>query len=207
MAGQIRRRRRSVRNRFDASRYRRRAMILDVAELVIRKNGKRVITMQRCVAWLLAIASLLIVRPSLAFEGVEITGTAEKLQIELSNATVDNALAALRSTFGVKCRCPASGRRVTGVYRGNIRGVLSRLLEGEDYVIKASPSGDLEVIALGTNASPQPNPVYSPSGAAGPGDEARGRGSPNLSGPSPSYAAAPATAVGDETRGRGPPGR
>jgi hypothetical protein len=159
-------------------------------------------TMQRCVAWLVAVTSLLIVEPSLAFDGVQIVGTTEKLQIELSNATVDNALAALRSTFDLKCRCPASGRRVTGVYRGNIRSVLSRLLEGDDYVVKASPSGGLEVIMLGASVSSPRNPGY-PSSAAGLGDEARGRGSPNLT--SPSYAAAPATAVGDEARGHAPP--
>ena len=61
--------------------------------------------MQKFVAWLLAFASLLIVKPSFAFDGVRIVGTAEKLQIELSNATVDNALAALRSAFDFKCLC------------------------------------------------------------------------------------------------------
>jgi hypothetical protein len=174
---------------------------LDV-ELVIRKNGKRVITMQSCVAWLVAVSALLIAGQSLAFDGVQIAGTAEKLQIELSDATVDNALAALRSTFDLKCSCPASGRRLTGVYRGNIRSVLSRLLEGDDYVVKASPSGGLEVIVLGPNASRQPSSGYPASRAAGLGDEARGRESPNPTRSSPSSKAAPATAVGDETRGR-----
>jgi hypothetical protein len=177
---------------------------LDVAELAIRKNGKRVITVQRCVAWLVAVSSLLIAGQSLAFDGVQIAGTAEKLQIELSDATVDNALAALRSTFDLKCSCPASGRRVTGVYRGNIRSVLSRLLEGDDYVVKASPSGGLEVIVLGPNASPrQPGSGYPTSRAAGLGDESRGReSSPNPTRSSPSSRAAPATAAGDESRGR-----
>src|SRR5258708_2632957 len=97
--------------------------------------------MQKVVAWLLAAASLLIVQPSFAFDGVKVAGTAEKLRIELSNATVDNALTALRSVFDLKCRCSPLDRRVTGVYQGNISRVLSRLLEGDDYVIKTSPSG------------------------------------------------------------------
>ena len=181
-----------------------RTTTLDVLWLVTGSNRKRAITMTKLVIWSLAFASLLIVKSSFAFDGVRIVGTAEKLRLELSNATVDNALAALQSQFDLKCRCPASGRRVTGVYRGNIRSVLSRLLEGGDYVVKASASGGLEVIVLGPNGSPQPNPGSPPSRAAGLGDEARGRESPNLTRPSPSTA--PATAAGDEMRGRRPPG-
>jgi hypothetical protein len=176
--------------------------------LVIGSNGKRAITTQKFVAWMLAFASLLIVKPTYAFDGVQIVGTVEKLQIELSNATVENALVALRSAFDFKCRCsPPMDRRVTGVYRGNISRVLSRLLEGYNYVIKTSPSGAIEVIVLRANASP--NPSYA-SSLVTPvvDDEARGRVSSGLSQPSPRPTSSPATVVDDETRGRpsrGPP--
>jgi hypothetical protein len=178
--------------------------------LTFGSNGKRAITVQKFIPWMLAFASLLIVKSSFAFDGVRIVGTAEKLQIELSNATVGNALVALRSAFNFECRCsPPIDRRVTGVYRGNIGRVLSRLLEGYDYVIKTSPSGAVEVIVFRANASPQPNPSYASSPATTVvDDETRGRASSNLSQPSPSYASAPATVLDDETRGRpsrGPP--
>ena len=37
--------------------------------------------------------------------GVKVAGTAEKLKLEVSNATIDNALAALRSAVDFKCLC------------------------------------------------------------------------------------------------------
>jgi hypothetical protein len=168
--------------------------------LAIGSNGKRAITMRRFVASLIAVASLLIVKPSFAFDGVKVAGTAEKLKIEVNNATIDNALAALRSAVDFKCRCsPPLDRRVTGVYQGNIRRVLSRLLEGDDYVIKTSSSGALEVIVLRTNGSPPRGPNYASSSAAAVDDESRGRASRDL--PQPS-ASPPATVVDDESRGR-----
>jgi hypothetical protein len=155
--------------------------------------------MQKFVAWLLAFASLLIVQPSFAFDGVKVAGTAEKLKIEVSNATVDNVLAALRSAVDFKCSCsPPMDRRVTGVYQGNIGRVLSRLLEGYNYVIKTSPSGAVELVFLRTNAALQPGLAYPSSPATIVDDESRGRGSPALSQPKPP----PTAIVEDETRGR-----
>jgi hypothetical protein len=163
--------------------------------------------MQKFVAWSLAFASLLIVTPSFAFDGVKVAGTAEKVRIEVSNATVDNALAALRSAVHFKCSCsPPLDRRVTGVYQGNIGRVLSRLLEGYDYVIKTPASGTVEVIVLRTNASPQPGPAYASSPATVVDDEARGRPSPNLSQPAPDHASSPPPNLDDERRGRAPRG-
>jgi hypothetical protein len=163
--------------------------------------------MQKFVAWLLAFALLLIVTPSSAFDGVKVAGTAEKLKLEVSNATVDNALATLRSAVDFKCLCsPPLDRRVTGVYQGNIRRVLARLLEGYNYVIKTSPSGFVEVIVLRANASPELNPGYASSLGTVVGDEARGRPSPGLSPTSPSYPSSPPAVVDDETRPRPPRG-
>ena len=162
---------------------------------------------QKSVAWLLAFVSLLIVTPSFAFDEVKVAGTAEKLKLEVSNATVDNALAALRSAVDFKCSCsPPLDRRVTGVYQGNIRRVLSRLLEGYDYVIKTSASGMVEVIVLATNVSPRPGPAYASSPASVVDDKSRGRPSPNLSQPDPSYASPPPPNADDERRGRRPRG-
>jgi hypothetical protein len=177
-------------------------MTLNVAWLVFESNGRRASTVQKSVAWSLAFASLLIVTPSFASDGVMVAGTAEKLKLEVSNATVDNALATLRSAVDFKCLCsPPLDRRVTGVYQGNLRRVLSRLLEGDNYVIKTSRSGAVEVIVLRTNGAPQRSPRYSSSPATVVDDETRGRASADLPRP---RASPPATVVDDETRGRAP---
>jgi hypothetical protein len=110
-------------------------------------------TMRSFASWSLALALLLIVRPAFGIDGVRITGTAAKLQMELSDNTVDEALTELRSAFGLKCRCSISlDRRVTGLYQGNINRVLSRLLDGYNFVVKTSASGDVELIVLEASA-------------------------------------------------------
>jgi hypothetical protein len=129
--------------------------------------------MRRLVLWSLAFAILLIVKPSFGLDGIRVIGTAEKLQLELSNNTVDEALTALQSAFDLKCRCSISlDRRVTGLYQGNISRVLSRLLEGYNFVVITSPSGGLELIVAGagvpTNLAqgvPQQIPGYASSPA------------------------------------------
>jgi hypothetical protein len=176
-------------------------MTLKVAGLAL-SNGKRASTMQKSVAWSLSFALLLTGTPSFAADGVVVAGTAEKLKLEVSNATVDSALASLRSAVDFKCLCsPPLDRRVTGVYQGNLRRVLSRLLEGDNYVIKTSRSGAVEVIVLRANGAPQRGPSYSSSPVTGVDDEARGRASAD---PPQPRASAPATVVDDERRGRAP---
>ncbi len=179
--------------------------------MIIVSHGRRAITTQKFVARLFALALLLVVTPSFAFDGVKVAGTAEKLRIEVSNATVDDALAALRSAVDFKCSCPPPlDRRVSGAYQGNIGRVLSRLLEGYDHVIKTSPSGMVEVIVVRTNASPGAGPSYAASPAAVVGDEARGRPSPKLAQPDADRAPPPPPNLDDERRGRpprGPPSR
>src|SRR5580704_12164744 len=64
--------------------------------------------MRSLASWSLALALLLIVRPAFGLDGVRVTGTAAKLQMELNDNTVDEALTELRSAFGLKCRCSIS---------------------------------------------------------------------------------------------------
>ena len=130
--------------------------------------------MRRFVSWSLALALLLTVRPAFGLDGVRVTGTAAKLQLELNDNTVDQALTELRSAFGVTCRCSISlDRRVTGLYQGNINRVLSRLLEGYNFVVKTSSSGNVELIVIDASAPaslaqsvPPPISGYTSSSAA-----------------------------------------
>jgi hypothetical protein len=133
-------------------------------------GDKGATTMRRFASWSLALALLLIVRPTFGLDGVRVTGTAAKLQLELTDNTVDQALTELRSAFGLKCRCTISlDRRVTGLYQGNINRVLSRLLEGYNFVVKTSSSGDVELIVFDATLAqgvPPPIPGYAPAATA-----------------------------------------
>jgi hypothetical protein len=139
-------------------------------------GDKGSITMRRLVSRSFALSCisvlLLSVAPAFGLDAVRLAGTPDKLRLELNDATVGDALAALQSAFDMKCRCPpAMDRRVTGDFQGNIGRVLARLLEGNDYVIKTTPSGAVEVIIPGANAAAAsaqavPSPRYASSPAA-----------------------------------------
>ena len=138
-------------------------------------GDKRAITVRRQVSWSLALSSalaILLSAPAFGLDPVRLAGTPDQLRLELSDATVGDALAALQSAFDMKCRCPPlMDRRVTGVFQGSIGRVLARLLEGNDYVIKTTQSGAVEVIIPGTSAPAAaaqavPNPSYASSPAA-----------------------------------------
>src|SRR5262249_46994275 len=109
-------------------------------------------------AWSLSLVILFFAFPSFGLAGTQVTGTAAKLQLELDNTTVEDALAELTAAFGLKCRCAVPlERRVSGLYTGNINQVLSRLLDGYNFVVKTSPSGEIELIVLGQSS---PSPMY-----------------------------------------------
>jgi len=82
---------------------------------------------------------------------VRIAGSADAIQIEAYNASLDEILGKLRAEFGLQIRAnEAVQARISGTYRGSLRTVVSRLLDGYNYVIeRKSEHGALNVIVLG----------------------------------------------------------
>jgi hypothetical protein len=71
------------------------------------------------------------------------------LTVATSDASIAEALLALQAKFEVSVRPQASlGHRLNGRYSGSLRNVVSRILNGYNFVMK-SEAGHLEVIVIG----------------------------------------------------------
>jgi hypothetical protein len=90
-----------------------------------------------------------IVQPALA--EVRVSGRAGTLKIEARHATVDEILRVLQTSY--KFRFVSSGvlsNQVNGTYTGSLPRVVSRLLEGHDYVMRSSAAGvQVSIISAG----------------------------------------------------------
>jgi len=85
---------------------------------------------------------------------VSVSGEAGALKLETRGATLNEVLRALQSTF--KFRYQDTGTLndvISGTYAGSLRGVITRLLEGHDFVMHGSLS-DLSVEILAPKNAP-----------------------------------------------------
>jgi hypothetical protein len=73
---------------------------------------------------------------------VHLSGTRELLVLQVHDATMPEILAAVQSAFDLEVTLNgATARKFTGAYTGSLRNVLSRLLTGEDYVLRFASDG------------------------------------------------------------------
>jgi hypothetical protein len=96
---------------------------------------------------------------------VRFSGTPDRVVLTMNDATIADILAALRSAFDVEVNLTGgTARRFSGVYSGSVRQVLSRLLTGNDYVLRSGSDGiSIRLMGDGTADSPA---ASSPSPAA-----------------------------------------
>jgi hypothetical protein len=131
--------------------------------------------------WLLhpMALSLVLVCVACARAGAEVqlSGTQDNVVLRANNATMAEILSGLSSTFKLRIEFTgSSARQFSGAYSGSLRRVLSRLLVGEDYVIRSAGDG-INIVLLGPKGAgptlrlaagdPEPvNPVQGWSPAA-----------------------------------------
>jgi hypothetical protein len=83
---------------------------------------------------------------------VHLSGTLDRFVLQAHDATMPEILDAVRSAFDLDVTLKgASARKFTGTYSGSVRQVLSRLLAGENYVLRHAAEGT-SIILLGTSA-------------------------------------------------------
>jgi hypothetical protein len=93
-----------------------------------------------------AMSAAVFVRPAGA--DVTVIGDPEAVELDAQDASVEDALNALRASFGVRHRSwVALTQTVSGSYRGSLRHVIAKLLDRYDYVTKAS-AGAVEVVVF-----------------------------------------------------------
>jgi len=84
---------------------------------------------------------------------VHLSGTPDRIVLQANDATMPDILAALRSAFDLEVKLKGTtARTFTGVYSGPVRQVLSRLLTGENYVLRSAGDG-MSMILFGSSAA------------------------------------------------------
>ena len=98
-----------------------------------------------------AIVVLLSALP--AFALTEVQGQQDNLQVQTQNASIREILDALSAKFKVTYKLsPNVSRVLTGQYSGTLRQILTRVLDGNDYIVNASDDG-IEIIVLGASGT------------------------------------------------------
>ena len=83
-----------------------------------------------------------------------VTGQPDAVRVEAHDTPVEEVLLALGESFDLRYRSAASlSRRVTGTYVGSLPRVVTRLLNGYDFVLKTD-AGSVEVVVYGV-ANPE----------------------------------------------------
>src|SRR5262252_7328823 len=102
----------------------------------------------RCV-FVLSVA-LVCSLPTIAGAEVHVGGSPAMVRISTSRESISDVLSALAATFNVRYRTAIPlDAAADATYSGSFRQVISRLLDGYNYVIKADDSKATEIIILG----------------------------------------------------------
>lgn len=94
----------------------------------------------------------------------DIQGRLDDLQLRAENASVQQILDALSRKSKLTYSLPSNtARQVTGRYSGTINQILSRVLDGHDYIIEVSEDGLKISVLSAPSALPRssPNPTIS----------------------------------------------
>jgi hypothetical protein len=109
----------------------------------------------------LILASLIAAVPASVLAEAKVEGNPDAVRVEARDATVDEVLSAMGTAFNLRYRTStALDLPITGIYEGSLPRVISRVLEGYNFIVKDSP-GNIEVVvitrkAVGTTAQQNP---------------------------------------------------
>src|SRR5258707_10253284 len=88
--------------------------------------------------------------PTIASAEVHVEGSPARVHVSTSRDTISDVLSALAAKFNVPYRTAIPlDAPAEATYSGSFRHVISRLLEGYDYVIKTDESKTTEIIVFG----------------------------------------------------------
>ena len=110
----------------------------------------RRLSIERWTAWFLVGLVAWTTSPGRAETRLE--GQADDIQLQMSDASVREILATLEATYDVRFRSAIPlDHRITGTIKGPLPRVLTRVLDGYDYVVK-STNGATEVVVFATRS-------------------------------------------------------
>ncbi len=135
----------------------------------------------KAIAALPTAVLILLALSMIARADVQVSGETAAIRLVASEASLGQVLEALSTHYGVQSRLPPNlDRPVTGTYGGSLGQLLSRLLQGYNFVVETSASGTRVVVydlnasheggsatarnnlsSMGAN-TPRPPPAWSP---------------------------------------------
>src|SRR5215468_182841 len=136
--------------------------------------------------------------PTIARAEVHVEGSPAVVRVSTSRDTISDVLSALAATFNVQYRTAIPlDTAAEATYSGSLRQVLSRLLDGYSYTIKADDSKTTEIVVFGTRGK-----VVSPPKA--PADKPEVESAQSNTDESPAPAIALCMSMGKATLSREP---
>ena len=107
------------------------------------------------------IAAALAIAPTPVLAELQVRGSPEAVRIEARDTPVEEILAALSRAFGMHYRLSANlDKRLSGTYVGPLPRVVTRILDGYNFVLKTD-NGSIAVTVLGTPNAAAAVPVSS----------------------------------------------
>jgi hypothetical protein len=107
------------------------------------------------------LGAALAIAPTPVLAEIQVRGSPEAVRIEARDTPVEEILAALSRAFGMHYQLSANlDKRLSGTYVGSLRRVVTRILDGYNFVLKTD-NGSIAVTVLGTPNASAAVPVLS----------------------------------------------
>ena len=96
------------------------------------------------------LGAALAIAPTPVLAEMQVRGSPEAVRIEARDAPVEEILAALSRAFGMHYQLSTNvDKRVSGTYEGSLRRVVTRILDGYNFILRTD-NGSIVVTVLGT---------------------------------------------------------
>lgn len=96
------------------------------------------------------LAAVLGGTPASALAALQVSGNPKAVNITVQDTSIEEILSALSHEYYLQYNSSANlERQLTGTYQGSLQRVLTRVLEGYNFVVKVS-GGQIELTVLGT---------------------------------------------------------
>jgi len=123
--------------------------------ITVTDQARRAIGGRRLALAALSVAVALAASAACAAAQVNVRRDRAGVLIETSNAPLSEVLAALESTFSIEHRTSVPlDQSISGTYRGPLRHVLSRLLDGFSYYVADTADGRMEITIVSRGGDP-----------------------------------------------------
>src|SRR5262249_14630298 len=125
-------------------------MRAETTTITCTDHARHAIGSRRLVLAVLSVAVTLGASTTCGRAQVSIRGDRAAVHVEANKAPLSEVLSALENAFPIRHRASVPlDRSISGIYRGSVRLVLSRLLDGFNYYIADTAEGGIEITVVG----------------------------------------------------------